>query len=105
LCPTLPLRYDPGNERLVADLSEVRAACPQTTGAAATPSAAADAAEGDAPGEHGSGGGEAATRQGAATTAAVWERAAERFRVRDYEGAAQAFGVALEMQVGAMCWP
>ena len=35
--------------------------------------------------------------------AAVWDRAAERFRIRDYEGAAEAFGVALELcqsQVG-----
>lgn len=122
-------RYDKKNERLQADLSEVRAAvafAPSTgaptaqpvpqdpasecaadaSGAAAGAAAGAGAkAQGD--GSHGRSGQE---HGGSAASAAVWERAAERFRLRDYEGAAEAFGVALELcksQVRgqkAECW-
>ncbi|GBF95312.1 hypothetical protein Rsub_08343 [Raphidocelis subcapitata] len=81
------LRYDAGNERLEADLAEVRAAAAE----AADEGAGAAAGEGADEGAGGAGG------RDARRAAALRVRAEARFGARDFLGAAEAFGALLDL--------
>ncbi len=82
-------RYDSGNERLEADLSEVRAAAASQQSGSFPPapnrdssSSATDAAPAD---------------PAAAAEKAIRSRGEARFKARDFEGAAEAFGALLAL--------